>query len=219
MTFRRLRRRRKSNKASSSKFNLLLETDLADQVACCRIHHKVGAAAVVARLLEAEPGGVPRRGQGGGHVPSRTCDSTRIFAGGWGGRFLDSARHSLREGGAPEPRQNSAGVGCGVSVLSRGREKRECLPALLFFSLLLLLLLLLRRLRTKRRVQRSWSERAQKKKKKKQLDRQTSLPFLSLRPPPLARVQKKAATPRWYAHALLLLKLFLVGQEQQRGHD
>lgn len=58
-------------------------TDLADQVACCRILHKVGAATVVARLLEAEPGRVPRRGEGGGHLLFLGLSSrlSRGFAG------------------------------------------------------------------------------------------------------------------------------------------
>ena len=101
-----------------------LTTDLAYQVACCRVLHKVGATAVVARLLEAEPGGVPRRGQGGGHACVCFCLSTRRRTSKDCrvpiSRLLEPC---LRECGALTTKGNRDGVCCvGSSVGSRDRE-------------------------------------------------------------------------------------------------
>jgi hypothetical protein len=123
----------------------------------------------------------------------------------------------LRECGALTTKGNRDGVCCvGSSVGSRDRECPHSPTRTGVRSSFFLAAVSSNEIR---RMSEAKPERANRRKKNSIV---LPLSFLSLiGHPPLNRVQKKAATPRWYAHTLLLLKLSfsLSSAESSRGNQ
>ena len=123
----------------------------------------------------------------------------------------------LRECGALTTKGNRDGVCCGGS--SVGSRDRECPHSPTRTGVRSSFFLAAVSSNEIRRMSEAKPERAKRRKKNSIV---LPLSFLSLfGHPPLNRVQKKAATPRWYAHTLLLLKLFfsLSSAESSRGNQ
>jgi hypothetical protein len=123
----------------------------------------------------------------------------------------------LRECGALTTKGNRDGVCCGES--SVGSRDRECPHSPTRTGVRSSFFLAAVSSNEIRRMSEAKARASESKKKK--LDRPPTS-FLSLfGHPPLNRVQKKAATPRWYAHTLLLLKLSfsLSSAESSRGNQ